>query len=215
METPHTTFVETVYDPAEDSFLLIDALEEDLESIRSLKPSVCLEIGCGSGVVVSALAKCLDNCFYLATDVNYVAAETAKVTADRHTAGRRSLQTAIADLDSCFLGRLDANVDLIICNPPYVPTTEDEALPDDATKLAWAGGPLGTNLVERLLPRAAKLLSANGRLYLLLLKENDPRDVCDKGARLGLHARLVIDRRCRNEHLFVYCFTRSRNMIPS
>jgi len=31
--------------PAEDSFILLDALEQDAEAIRSLRPSLSLEIG--------------------------------------------------------------------------------------------------------------------------------------------------------------------------
>jgi len=31
--------------PAEDSFILLDALEQDAEAIRSLQPSLTLEIG--------------------------------------------------------------------------------------------------------------------------------------------------------------------------
>ncbi|XP_003737092.1 methyltransferase N6AMT1 [Galendromus occidentalis] len=214
METPRTSAVESVYDPAEDSFLLIDALEIDLDRIRELKPSICLEIGCGSGVVISALAKCVENCTFLATDVNPIAAEAAKFTAQRHLPEQKTcVQTAVADLDSCFLGRLDSKVDLLVCNPPYVPTTETEALPDDATKLAWAGGPQGTDLVKRLLPRASELLSHRGCFYLLLLKENNPSDVCSEARRLGLEGRKVIERRCRNEHLFVYCFSRSDKTV--
>ncbi|XP_022649333.1 hemK methyltransferase family member 2-like [Varroa jacobsoni] len=216
METPYTSVVETVYDPAEDSFLLIDALEKELSSIQALNPVICLEVGCGSGVVICALGKYLPSCVLLATDVNPIAARIARRTADRHLSEskgkHRSLETVVADIDSCFFYRLSGQLDLLLCNPPYVPTTEEEALPDDATKLAWAGGPKGTNLIDRLLPKAAQLLSDNGRLYLLLVKENNPELVCTRANYLGLEGRKVIERRCRNEHLFVYCFERKQDL---
>ncbi|KAF8271310.1 hypothetical protein EI94DRAFT_1720883, partial [Lactarius quietus] len=58
---------EIVYEPAEDTFILLDVLEAAANTIRSLAPRVCLEIGCdnkhlpmlssGTGVVSSFLAQ--------------------------------------------------------------------------------------------------------------------------------------------------------------
>jgi release factor glutamine methyltransferase len=36
---------ENVYEPNTDTFAFVDALEKDLESILSIKPTFCLEIG--------------------------------------------------------------------------------------------------------------------------------------------------------------------------
>ncbi|CAK5082060.1 unnamed protein product [Meloidogyne enterolobii] len=50
-----------VYPPSEDTFLLIDALSKEKDVIISLNPLICLEIGCGSGIVSCFLQKLLKN----------------------------------------------------------------------------------------------------------------------------------------------------------
>ncbi|GET91552.1 hypothetical protein, conserved [Leishmania tarentolae] len=51
-------FRHNVYEPEADTFLFLEALDKDAELLRSLKPDRCVEIGCGSGTVITHL-RCL------------------------------------------------------------------------------------------------------------------------------------------------------------
>lgn len=75
--TPSTTILESdefkdVYPPSEDSFLFLDALEQDLKFLNScVKPSTSLEVGCGSGVLTTHLSQLLSNrCFHVCVDIS-------------------------------------------------------------------------------------------------------------------------------------------------
>ncbi|XP_026193755.1 uncharacterized protein LOC34619517 [Cyclospora cayetanensis] len=54
--TCHLVSFPEVYEPSEDSFLLMDALQQQAHLLKALQPSTVLEIGCGSGCVTAFLA---------------------------------------------------------------------------------------------------------------------------------------------------------------
>jgi release factor glutamine methyltransferase len=61
--TSHISFFNTIYEPAEDSFLLLDTLSNETESAwlkdrfpQQTSSPLVIEIGTGSGVVIAFLA---------------------------------------------------------------------------------------------------------------------------------------------------------------
>lgn len=131
-----------IYEPAEDSFLLIDALEEDLMLLQNMKPSVCVEIGSGSGIIITAVAKALGtNSCCIAVDINPVACRVTQRTAQFNGT---EVEVVTMDLMSGF--HWDNRIDVLIFNPPYVATPSEEIgghkVCGDIAR-AWAGGKRG------------------------------------------------------------------------
>ena len=57
-DTSHVDFAR-VYEPSDDTFLLVDALTADAAALRAVRPAVCVEVGSGSGAVVTHLGRLL------------------------------------------------------------------------------------------------------------------------------------------------------------
>lgn len=194
-----------VYDPAEDTFLLIDALEKEAEELRS-GVDICLEIGCGSGVVSTFVASLIGpKAWYLCTDVNPTAALCTMETAQANTV---HIDPIITDLVSGLLPRLQGQIDLLLFNPPYVVTPSEE-VGSKGLEAAWAGGRNGREVIDRFLPVVPKLLSSKGLLYLLVLKENNPDNILEKMRSYGLQGCKVLSRQAGREHLTVLKFWKS------
>ncbi|CAG0919880.1 unnamed protein product [Notodromas monacha] len=202
METPDLSHFsandyERLYEPAEDSFLLLDALEADLAWLRgAAKPWLCLEIGCGSGIISAAISNLPHGPLCFATDISNFACQAAP-----KTARPRLVETVESDLSFCFQPRLGGKVDLLVFNPPYVPTDDDEVQVDTARR--WAGGENGRRVIDRLLPDVHELLSPGGRFYLVALAQNDPSNICEVLNRSGLDSSVFLTRRCGIEILNV------------
>lgn len=71
--------------------------------------------------------------------------------------------------------------DIILFNPPYVPTSQEEldaaVQQKDPITAAWCGGPRGRVVLDRFLSMLPKYLACPGRCYLVLIRENDVDDV--------------------------------------
>jgi len=143
---------ELVYEPAEDTFLLLDALEADADRLRGSSIKFCLEVGSGSGCVSTFLNQILgNNVVYLCTDINEQAASCTMRTAKQN---KTVVSAVVCDLAAPLASRLGGIVDLLIFNPPYVPTEEEEASAAAAKRSiesSWAGGSNGMSVTNRLL----------------------------------------------------------------
>ena len=79
--------------------------------------------------------------------------------------------------------RLRHNVDVILFNPPYVPTEEEEAqLAQEHGDIggAWAGGWDGMAVTNTFLEQVDELLSPEGRFYLVALKQNNVPEIRER-----------------------------------
>eukprot|EP01094_Clydonella_sp_ATCC50884_P026081 TRINITY_DN7040_c0_g1_i1.p2 TRINITY_DN7040_c0_g1~~TRINITY_DN7040_c0_g1_i1.p2 ORF type:complete len:284 (-),score=64.24 TRINITY_DN7040_c0_g1_i1:1639-2490(-) len=249
-----------VYEPAQDTFLLLDALQDEAEVLREARPFVCLEIGPGSGCVITFLGQLLlrvmgTTCLMLGADINAHAASIARATGKHN---KVDVHTVVSDLGDALEKRLRGKVDVLLFNPPYVPSEEDdeeddvygeqEAAPvagapqsssalreDDCScdaltgrppvasaaaaggtcgggkaparpfgegiEAALIGGERGRKVIDRFLPLIPRLLSPTGLCYLLLERQNDPKQVRSTIKSLGLKCKVVKRRNAFNERL--------------
>jgi release factor glutamine methyltransferase len=131
------------------------------------------DIGTGSGAVAIALAKHLLQAKVVATDRSPEALEVARRNVRQHQLEDR-IELVQADLFQSEQGPI-ANPErfhIIVSNPPYVSETEYEDLSDEVRqfepKSALVAGPLGTEIIERLLSESLPLLKPEGALLIEL-----------------------------------------------
>lgn len=226
LPTPSTTHINPsrTYEPAEDSYLVLDTLSSTSQKtyLQTRFPTktttttptptpLILELGTGSGVVLAFLNAHATTIFgrpdilTLGIDVSDYACQATQETVRLATAtesqksnGGVGFFTAAvrADLTSSLL---DGQVDVLVFNPPYVPTeslpaavfAEDEdGMPlspqqsferdSRLLELTYAGGVDGMEVTGRLLEVLPRVLSARGLAFVLLCAQNRPREVAAK-----------------------------------
>ncbi len=104
-----------VYEPREDSFLFLDALEADKEFLFSAPRTVILEIGPGSGVVSTHLSSLMGSdrpAAFFACDINPAAARVTSQTFRNNNVAKRphTMNCVVGDLATPFLTRLAGKV---------------------------------------------------------------------------------------------------------
>lgn len=208
LPTPDTSHVpyERVYEPAEDSFLLLDVLSSPSESqhltskFQDRSPLV-VEVGTGSGVVLAFTNAHSTHIFghrrilTAGVDMNAYAcratmATVSKAQLDNPQSHGTYLGSCMGDLTSSFVR---GSVDVLIFNPPYVPTSELPEQPDNVRtaarekttfdddsyllSLSYAGGRDGMETTDRLIDELPHILSPVGCAYILFCAQNKPDEV--------------------------------------
>ncbi|KAI9091832.1 S-adenosyl-L-methionine-dependent methyltransferase [Phlyctochytrium arcticum] len=204
-DLPHSSSTyQDVYEPAEDSFLLLDALEKDLDFLADRQPTLVLEIGSGSGIVSTFLASLLQTkkcpVFSMATDLNSKACTTTVKTAQHNSV---QIDAVNGHLVAPLADRLQRNVDVLVFNPPYV-VTESEEVGSKGIEASWAGGIRGREVTDLLLPLIPQLLSQQGVFYLVAVRENDPEEIlAQMRDKYNLCAEILLSRTAGTERLYI------------
>ncbi|KAF2033247.1 hypothetical protein EK21DRAFT_59093 [Setomelanomma holmii] len=154
LPTPSTSHVcfDRVYEPAEDSYLLLDTLSSPSETTFLRKrfggscstPPLVLEVGVGSGVVLAFVAANAGRIFgrrdvlSLGVDINSFACKAAAQTVHDAIKEQEDVRSVFLDVVNGDLASAvrPESIDVFIFNPPYVPAElPDLSRHDDYNKI--------------------------------------------------------------------------------
>jgi release factor glutamine methyltransferase len=175
-----------VYVPEADTYLLLEAARAEVKAGDRV-----LEIGTGSGMIAAELVRIAN---VVATDINPHAVFCAR---------NKGVDVVQSDLFSGIRGMFD----LVIFNPPYLPTQPEERI-DDWLEYALDGGVSGRVVIEKFVAEVGTVLSPGGRVLLLISSLTGLPEVRDLFSRQGFTTDIVLKKKVEDETLYVLKITR-------
>lgn len=174
----------SIYEPAEDSYLLSFVLEKNIPPLLKNNYNLSvLEIGSGSGIQLNSLLNVgvlKKNIF--GSDLNPDAVTLCQ---------SKGFNCILSDLFS----NIHQKFDLIIFNPPYLP--EEKGEPKDSM-LATTGGKKGSEVINKFLKESRTHLAPEGKIFLLASS-------LTKGINfLDFNKKIIARKKIFFEELFVY-----------
>jgi release factor glutamine methyltransferase len=173
-------------------FLLAAPKQSEGGSTLNPQPSTALDFGTGTGCIAIALAAKCPNAKIIATDISADALALAKENAAKNNVAERveflsgdgfaafhsegqvprvsdsDAETKIRDSQSSFLRKWE--FDLIVSNPPYIPTAEIKTLQPEVRdfdpRAALDGGADGLDFYRKIAAQAKTFLKPDGKIML-------------------------------------------------
>ncbi|MGB4008227.1 MAG: peptide chain release factor N(5)-glutamine methyltransferase, partial [Bacillota bacterium] len=160
---------ERVLIPRPETEILVETVRDRITRASKERPRIA-DIGTGSGAIACSLALMLPSARVLATDVSSDALGVAKANVKKH-----GLEDRVVCRQGDLLEGLGASmeremVDAIVSNPPYIPSSELDALSPEISQYeprgALDGGPDGLDFYRRLARGCVEFLADGGFLAL-------------------------------------------------
>lgn len=172
-------FCPDVYPPAEDTYLLLEAIDITSED-------VFLEVGSGSGLISVIAARHAK--LVVASDISLYAIRNTKQNLELNKVRHKS---DVIQMDLLAGLSSKPRFSVIAFNPPYLPSDNHITEMDHAL----VGGPLGIEVTERFLEQAVFLLKPNGRLYVVVSSQSDIGRIRKAMRKCGFRVRTAASTR--------------------
>lgn len=163
--------------PRPETEMLVDQVLTEA-TIRATERLVVADVGAGSGAISLAVAANAPNTAIYALDISADALAVAHKNVEDH-----DLSDRITLLQSNLLEALPERADIVVANLPYVTSGDFVTLEPDVRNYEPAGalvaGPLGLDLIERLLPQLPNHMAPGG-LAVLEIGYNQGESVLER-----------------------------------
>lgn len=169
--------LESVYEPAEDTFLLAENLAVN-EGER------VLDMGTGCGILAVLAAEKASK--VVAVDINPHSVACAEKNAELNGVAEK-VETRLGNLFEAV--NTDEEFDLILFNAPYLPVEKGEG--KSWAEKAWAGGKTGRKVIDRFIDEASKYLAAKGRILLVQSSLSNVEETLIRFSRHKLQAAIL------------------------
>jgi len=141
-----------------------ETLVDEVIKIAKENPLKIVDVGTGSGAIAIALAVNLPLAKIIATDISVDALHVAESNTKMNDVFSR-----INLKQGNLLDVLDEKVDVIVSNPPYIPSDQIEHLQPEVKKephIALDGGSDGLEYIRKLIGNCSEKLNNNGHIFI-------------------------------------------------
>jgi release factor glutamine methyltransferase len=156
--TGHIEFYGLEFEVSPEVLIPRPETETLVDLALAYRPTNIIDVGTGSGCIAVSLAVHLPEAMMVdAVEISPAALAVARRNVERHGVTRR-VRLLVGDV----LTPRPGPADLIVSNPPYIPTSQCASLPasvrDHEPRLALDGGHDGLDVIRRLLAQAPAVL---------------------------------------------------------
>ncbi len=162
------------------------------------------EIGCGSGCIAITLTKNIDNCEIFATDISSLSLSCAKRNAKEHQVEKK-IKFRKGKYLSPFKN-LKNEMDIIIFNPPYIPTSDIPLLQKEVLqepREAIDGGEKGLDFYKNVVSYIPYYIKNNG-FIITEIGINQKESVCKIFQNSGFNLHKAILDYCGQERVLIF-----------
>lgn len=158
---------EDVLSPRPDTEVLVEAA---IEAAQKLKKPKILDLGTGSGCIIISVLADVPQAEGTAVDKSEKALAVAKENAENLQVDSRLKFINAGWFDDGFAGLVGTGYDIIVSNPPYIPSADIAGLEEEVRNydplMALDGGADGMKHYRKIVETAAEILKPEGLIFL-------------------------------------------------